>query len=612
MNTRQKISADEVIDRILDLITAVPGAAEGLPEGCRTKAFWQQVFAANEYTGYLMEVLRELPAFTNQAPAPGDTAGWVEVLKKDFKGPPQARPKQEAMILKKAVDLSKAPPGPPYGPSLRAQAAKPEVEVKPTGRWRDRFGPDQIVQRVRPVESDEYIPNPHRGTTTFQRFQGDGTYATWSTSDTHGPIEFAPDAPVQDNVKYIPRTTLTYCRWPWRWLEPEKGKFRWDLVQQTLKTAHNRGQTVQLRFQPYTRRVEFSAEPINAMRHPPERSVNVPDWYWDTGAPWVEKGVYAPNEPDSNHPLYIKHFGDFVRAFAKKFDGHPDLESIDIAYAGFWGESGGNSTPATGAKLTDIYLKSFKKTQLLSMIGTDGCKYAAAKARAANRRIGWRADCFGDLHLTSGRGVPHGLSWNHTLDAYPKLIQTNGVKDAWMTAPVTMETCGNVATWFMDGYDLDTIFREGYRYHMSVFMPKNVFFPAAWMDKLIEFDKKIGYRFVLRQLLLPLESKAGGRIKLEFFFDNVGCAPIYRPYKLAMRFTQGPTVKIVRLKQDIRTWMPGHTWFEETIPMPKGLKKGEARLDLAIVDEDDKPKVWLAIKEKSADGWHPMTSIDIV
>ena len=590
---QQRISAEQVIGRILDLVRANPKAAKDLPEGCRSREFWKDLFAKTRRTGRLLEMLRELPAFTNQAPR--SRAGWAAVMRKDFKGPAAVVPKQAAFILQHIV-----------------KSAKPIPPRRPVKYWRDQFGPDEFLQRVRPTESDEYLPNPHRGTTTFQRFQGDDTYASWLTSDTHGPIEFAPDAPVQDNAKYIPRTTLTYCRWPWRLLEPRKGRYNWAIVDKTLEVAHNRGQTAQLRFQPYTARVDFRVEPTKAKRHPPRVSVNVPDWYWDTGAKWVRKGAYAPNEPDSNDPKYLKHFGDFIRAFARRYDGHPDVESIDMAYAGFWGESGGNSTPRTAAKLTDVYLRSFKKTHLMSMLGTPGCNHAARKTRGTSHHIGWRADCFGDLRKAYGYPIPPELCWNHTFDQYPKEIALCGVTDAWKTAPVTMETCGNVATWFMDDYDLDVIIREGYRYHMSVFMPKNVFFPAEFMDRLIEFDKKIGYRFAVRQIILPLECRPGERVKTTFFIDNVGCAPIYRPYPLALRFRQGKTSRVVHLKADIRTWMPGHTWFEETITAPAGLKRGEVKVDLAIVDDKDNPKVWFAIAGEKVDDWHPLSSMDVI
>lgn len=46
--------------------------------------------------------------------------------------------------------------------------------------------------------------------------------------------------------------------------------------------------------------------------------------------------------------------------------------------------------------------------------------------------------------------------------------------------------------------------------------------------------------------------------------------------------------------------------------MSKGLTKGAAKLDLAIVGDDGHPRAWLAVEEKDADGWHPMTSSDII
>ncbi len=572
----------------------MPEVAKAMPQGCQTKAFWQELFGRNARARRLMETFQELPAFTEQAPTKRSL--WREVFDKDYPGTMAVKVPEAMLTLQEVLNAANAP--------------KPKhITMK---RWRDGYDAQQEIQRVRPVESDEYIPNPHRGTTTFQRFQGDPVYAAMQTSDTHGPLDADLSAPASDNVKYIPQTTLSYCRWPWSYLEPKQGKYNWKIVDTALKAAHARGQTLQARFQPYTTQVNYSVTPCTAKRHPPDRSVNVPDWYWDTGAKWIAEGPFGFNEVDSNDPLYIKHFGNFIRAFAKRYDGHPDLESIDIAYAGFWGEAGGNSTPATGTKLANIYINNFKKTQLLSMLGTPGSKQAQALTGHTAHPAGWRADCFGDLHLTINAGVPAHLCWNHTFDAYPMSIAQIGAQDAWKRAPITMETCGNVATWFMSDYDLDVIMREGYRYHMSVFMPKSAFFPQQFLPKLMEFDKKIGYRFALRQMRLPLQSAPGKKVNFQFFIDNVGCAPIYRQYALAVRFRQGKVSKIVRFKQDVRTWLPGHAWFEENILMPSGLKKGEAKLDLVIVDERNQPKVWLAMKGEKVDGWHAMTSIDVV
>ena len=144
-------------------------------------------------------------------------------------------------------------------------------------------------------------------------------------------------------------------------------------------------------------------------------------------------------------------------------------------------------------------------------------------------------------------------------------------------------------------------------------MPKSCAIPDAWADKIAEFNRHIGYRFVLRQLMLPLDLKAGKRFPLSVFIDNVGCAPIYRPYRFAYRFRQGGKEEVVHSKQDIRTWMPDHTCFSERVTAPAWLKPGGAKLDVGIVDpETDRPRVKLAIEGMREDGWHPMALVDVV
>jgi hypothetical protein len=114
-------------------------------------------------------------------------------------------------------------------------------------------------------------------------------------------------------------------------------------------------------------------------------------------------------------------------------------------------------------------------------------------------------------------------------------------------------------------------------------------------------------------MIWPLEAKAGADIPAEVWIDNMGVAPIYRPYVFAYRFRQGKAEHVVHSAQDIRKWMPDHTWFSENVRMPQELERGEAKIDVAIVDgATDKPRVKLAVKEIMDDGWHPMTSIDIV
>lgn len=457
--------------------------------------------------------------------------------------------------------------------------------------WRAPFGRDEVIQRIRPTESHEYIRNPHKGTATFQRFNGDPLYPGLTWSDSVGPTEFKPfrgDPSRLHNPRY-PDSTVSYCRWVWSVIEPEKGKFRWDIVDGALVAAARRGQTLQMRIQPTAGRAPY------------------PDWFWKSGA---SKCKADDHHPDFNCLAYVVHWTDLIRAWGARYDGHPNFESFDIAYAGGCGETGGNTTPEIAAQLADAYLDAFTRTQLLGMEGTSGYAYALTR----RPDIGWRADCFGDVRREKFPGVlPDGTNWNHMYDAYVSALFRSNAQDVWKRAPITFETCWTVGYWWRKRWDLDWILDQGLKYHVSVFMPKSSFIPGPWRKKIDAFNRRMGYRFVLRQLMLPLEAKRGAPFHFNAWIDNVGVAPIYRPYKLALRFTQGRQSVVVHSTQDIRTWLPDHNWFEETVAMPATLSPGPVTVDIGIVDPaTDQPRVRFAINEVAKDGWHPMTCMDVL
>jgi len=477
-----------------------------------------------------------------------------------------------------------------------------------TGNWRDGYSKEQVIQRVRLEFTSEFLNNPHKGTATFQRFNGDLLILTinWDKSSFHAPPEAVDmeslgvqdwDGPHNADLHndHYPPSSVAYCRWSWNLLEPEKGKLRFDIIDRALATAAARGQTLQLRTQPFVG---------------PGSKYECPQWYWDAGA---RLDPAADNSdcrvPDHNDPLWLEHWGNHIRALGARYDGHPNLESFDLAYGGGCGEGGGNCTPDTAHKLAEIYLDSFQGTPLLTMLGTEGCHYAAGR-KGAN--VGWRADCFGDLHLNTTGEVPEGLNWNHMYDMYVQEVTRCGLKDAWKTAPAVFETCWAVPYWHKHGWDIDWIIEQGYKYHISVFMPKSMAIPDAWMGKILAFSQRIGYWFHLQQMVLPLEASARQQCKMSAVIDNKGIAPIYRPYRLALRFSQGKTHKVVALRQDIRRWMPDLSYFEESFAFPAGLVRGEAKVSCGIVDANDKPVVRLAVKAVDAEGWHPLTSIDVL
>ena len=84
---------------------------------------------------------------------------------------------------------------------------------------------------VRPKEIHDVLVNPGMGITTFQRFNGQATNPPLKWSEV-GPVAKIPQAPTKPD---FPETSVAYCRWYWDAIEPEPGKFRWEIVDLTLE-----------------------------------------------------------------------------------------------------------------------------------------------------------------------------------------------------------------------------------------------------------------------------------------------------------------------------------------------------------------------------------------
>ncbi|MHC4323056.1 MAG: DUF4832 domain-containing protein, partial [Planctomycetota bacterium] len=102
---------------------------------------------------------------------------------------------------------------------------------------------------VRPREIDDVLTNPGIGFMTFQRFNGDTLNEAkgWTEGKPIVYQDFDGDLKNED----YPDTTIAYFRIYWKFIEPQQGKYRWDLIDNALKTACQRGQTLMLRIAPY-------------------------------------------------------------------------------------------------------------------------------------------------------------------------------------------------------------------------------------------------------------------------------------------------------------------------------------------------------------------------
>jgi hypothetical protein len=370
------------------------------------------------------------------------------------------------------------------------------------------------------------------------------------------------------------------------------------MLDKTLETARSRGQALLLRIAPYG---------TGDKR-------DVPPWY---RAMVGDEKEWAYNNPvnkwmvDPEDPRYARYFGGFIRALGERYDGHPDLEAVDLSIVGAWGEGAGSEllSQSTREALVNAYTNSFKKTPLIALLMDEKTnKYANSQIP-----VGWRVDCIGDL----GFWAEDQNGWTHMYDFYPQEIIKCGVQDDWKQSPLSFEICGTFLRWRdQEGYDRDDvqyIFDETLKWHMSSFNAKSSPVPEEWKDLVDEWLKKMGYRFVLRRFSYPGQILAKGPLPFKSWWVNKGVAPCYKDFTLALRLVSSDHSVVLPTDAVVKTWLPGDIIYDHSLLLPDHLPEGTYDLQLAIVDHIHyEPRVKLAIEGSTEDGWYKLGQIQIV
>ena len=437
---------------------------------------------------------------------------------------------------------------------------------------------------VRPQEIDDVLVNPGIGFMTFQRFNGDKLNE--GTKWTEGyPLEYQPFDGNLENENH-PMTSLAYFRIYWKFLEPAKGEYRWELIDKALETGGVAGPNPPAPHRPLR----------NEGRQ--QRAGLVPDH----GGPGKRPAAKEMADQSRGSSLCAA-FRPHDPALGARYDGHPDLESVDLSIVGAWGEGAGSAdlTQKTREALVDCYLEAFRKTHLVMLLTDEKTnQYGLSK-----RDVGWRVDCLGDVG-------GFNRSWCHMYDYYPQGIINFGMRDAWEKAPVTLEVCWVMQHWKDEGWDVDYIIDQSLKWHISSFNAKSSPVPAEWKPHVDRWLKRMGYRFVLRKLTYPAQVKPNGELAFTSWWENKGVAPCYRPFRLALRLRGKQTSAVLSTGADLRSWLPGDNLYDNAVIIPKNAAAGQYELDLAVLGErTDGPAVKLAIAGRRPDGWYTLGPIRV-
>jgi len=467
------------------------------------------------------------------------------------------------------------------------------------------------VHVVRPVEIPDVLVNPGIGFTTFQRFNGDALNegAGWTEGR---PIEYQDFDGDLTNEGY-PETSLAYFRVNWRFVEPRPGEYDWAMLDRALDTARERGQTLLLRISPYE-----------------ADDLDVPDWYRERVGP--EPGLANGKwRTDAENPLYLQYFGGLIRELGARYDGHPDLEAVDVAIVGYWGEGSGSHLlrNETRKALLKVYLDGFRKTPLILQplngdapdpgFLVEGLPIEATWPDGTDngqgpgmRPVGWRFDCLGDLGFWKDR-VP---DWSHMADVYPQQVIQSGMAESWRRAPVALELCGTFLSWrdrqHYGEKEVRYIFERALGWHASSINAKSSAVPPEWRPLVEDWLRRLGYRLALRKLTYPDRVRPNGALPFTSWWENLGVAPCYRRFPLALRLSGAGRSETLLTDADITTWLPGDSLYDDKVFVPADLPEGDYELQIGIVDPRTRlPRVRLAIEGRDALGWYPLGPIRV-
>lgn len=384
----------------------------------------------------------------------------------------------------------------------------------------DARGLDATAATVEPTNTDEVLTNPGMGIVHFYY-----SSRIWA----YGAQQEAGDV-----LDWMPGTSVIYMRLPWCYLEPEEGVFRWDLVESKARPWLKAGKKVAFR--------------ISCQDH---TIVSTPKWVLDKGV----KGEYYhyknnPKnalifEPKWDDPILLAEYEKFLNAFAKRYDGNPDVAYVDLGSFGLYGE--GHSPvlgklrmndPAEFDRLCRLHLDLLRRalphTQLVvsddiggggwvagvpgtgvpsNRFFTDGSKRLydhpiLAYARAlgygfrddsimCSPKIPWASDHFGRLFARER----------------PVIIETGHITKRFETKswkPEYLQKC-------IEDYHASYISIHGFP---DLYWKTN---RHVWKD----FANRLGYRFELRKVEYPEVVKVSEKVSVKSTWVNVGVAPEY-------------------------------------------------------------------------------------
>lgn len=432
---------------------------------------------------------------------------------------------------------------------------------------------------LRPAQSNDDLPNPHRG------------FLLWGTTVT-------ADGGLPEN-HYGASIYQIYM--PWREIETADEQFDWDGFERRHLApilAVNPNATFVLR--PVADYPDGQSSGIDYFYNKNEGQLerDYPKFLEQPPLNIVARdysncGGDGPGRaPEYNSPAMRQQLQQFIRAFARRYDGDPRITAVHVGLLGFWGEwhtSGCDAwepNATTRQIVRDTYAASFVQTPLHT-------RYARA-SDVSGVTFGFSEDYFPSFTamcnaFATKMPLCDDTGWWNLEWGYRNEIPA--ARNNWKSNPIGGESplASQKTTWTSRTADIVKLLRD---YHFTWLGPAGQHentgsgFPA----KMNTIKRALGYEFTVRQVTWPDAMRAGASATVRLSMENTGSAPLYHVYRTELHWVDASGATRARapfeypLNALVPTSPPAPTVVDASVTVPSTLAAGNYSLRLAIVD----------------------------
>lgn len=320
------------------------------------------------------------------------------------------------------------------------------------------------------------------------------------------PANYGSKLAPSDTVDDFPGMSTIYMRLPWAFIEPEEGKFDWEILDTPAQRWIDQGKKVAFR--------------ITSMESWMQKAT--PQWVFDAGSKSYGVDNDRLVEPDYDDPIFLEKVENFVRAMAARYDGNPNVAFVDVGHLGMWGEGHTvATTPLHGVswgietqkKHIDIYCRHFKKTLLC--VSDD---FAGPFLRG---------DRFPILDYALSRGVTLRDDSILVMEPPDHWFHSEVAQLFWPTMPVILEHEHYGISLGRGRWIDDKLVESVEAYHASYmsihWWPREML--EACRDAIDRINRRMGYRLRVHEVVWPQEIQVGEEFVVETAWSNAGVAP---------------------------------------------------------------------------------------